>query len=43
VPVISHETVRQVLKKTNSNLTCGRCTWFHQNRVPNLYLTWKMF
>ena len=25
VPAISHETVRQVLKKTNSNLICGRC------------------
>jgi transposase len=26
VPAISHETVRQVLKKTNSNLICDRCT-----------------
>ena len=25
VPAISHETVRQVLKKTNSNLICVRC------------------
>ena len=25
VPAISHETVRQVLKKTNSNLICARC------------------
>jgi transposase len=25
VPAISHETVRQVLKKTNSNLICDRC------------------
>jgi transposase len=25
VPAISHETVRQILKKTNSNLICGKC------------------
>jgi transposase len=25
VPAISHETVRQTLKKTNSNLICGKC------------------
>jgi hypothetical protein len=43
VPAISHETVRQVLKKTNSNLICGRCMWFHQNRVQNLYLTGQIF
>jgi hypothetical protein len=25
VPAISHETVRQILKKTNSDLICGKC------------------
>ncbi|WP_442938643.1 helix-turn-helix domain-containing protein, partial [Nostoc sp.] len=25
LPAVSHETVRQVLKKTNSNLICDRC------------------
>lgn len=39
---ISHETVRQTLKKTNSNLGLRNPGSFHRKKTQNSSTTWKM-
>lgn len=39
---ISHETVRQTLKKTKLNLEPKNPGSFHQKLMPNSFTTWKM-
>lgn len=43
VPTISHETVRQVLKKTSGGRIFGSGTCFRPKRTRNLSPTWKTF
>ena len=40
---LSHETVRQVLKKTRSGRTCGRCGASRRSNRPSSSTTWRMF
>lgn len=42
VESISYETVRQVLKKTNSNLGSTNPGLFHHKRMQSLSAAWKM-
>lgn len=42
VESISHETVRQTLKKTKLNLEPRNPGSFHQKKMPNSSTTWKM-
>jgi transposase len=42
VESLSHETVRQTLKKTNLNPGSRNHGLFHLKRQPNLSTTWKM-
>jgi transposase len=41
VPSISHETVRQTLKKTNSSLGSSKCGAFLPSRTPNSSVRWR--
>src|SRR5947209_2175036 len=43
VESVSHESVRQALKKTNSDRIGERCGASHRNNRPSLFTTWKTY